>query len=72
MKRMTTLVLPFAAAMVLAAPTAAQAQPAQAGPGFGQHVSQCAQTMGFNGEHNPGMHHGLSGWDGMPCPTTMP
>ncbi len=67
MTKLTTLVLPFAVAMLLAAPAAAQAQPAQAGPGFGQHVSQCAQTMGFNGDHNPGTHHGLSGWDSMPC-----
>lgn len=72
MMRTTTLVLPFAAAMLLAAPAAAQAQPAQAGPGFGQHVSHCVKTVGFDGEHNPGMHHGLRGWDGMPCPTTMP
>jgi len=23
--------------------------------------------MGFDGEHNPGMHAGFSGWDGMTC-----
>lgn len=67
MKKLTTLALPFAVARLLAAPAVAQAQPAQAGPDFGQHVSHCAQTMGVNGHHNPGMHHGLSGWDGMPC-----
>ena len=67
MKRLTAFLLPFAAAFLLAAPSVAQAQPAPAGPGFGQHVSQCARTMGFDGNHNPGMHHGLSGWDGMPC-----
>jgi hypothetical protein len=39
------------------------------GRSFGQHVADCAQTMGFNGEHNPGMHHGYAGWDGMPCPS---
>jgi hypothetical protein len=27
----------------------------------------CAQTMGFDGEHNPDMHAGFSGWDGMTC-----
>ena len=34
---------------------------------FGQHVRDCAQTMGFSGTHNPGMHHGAAGWDGNPC-----
>lgn len=34
---------------------------------FGQHVRNCAQTMGFSGAHNPGMHHGAAGWDGEPC-----
>ena len=29
---------------------------------FGQHVRHCAQTVGFDGEHNPGMHRGLAGW----------
>lgn len=67
MTRLTTVLLPFAVTVLLAAPAVAQAQPAQAGPGFGQHVSQCAQTMGFDGDHNPGMHHGLSDWDGTPC-----
>lgn len=47
------------------APTAASAQPT--GAGFGQHVRHCAQTMGFSGTHNPGMHHGFAGWDGEPC-----
>ena len=42
---------------------------ALAGPSdtFGSHVRACAQTMGFSGSHNPGMHRGSSGWDGMPC-----
>ena len=30
---------------------------------FGQHVVTCAQTMGFDGTHNPGMHQGFAGWD---------
>ena len=67
MKRSIALAVPLAVALLLATPTVTQAQPAQAGPGFGQHVSQCARTMGFSGDHNPGIHHGLSGWDGMPC-----
>ena len=33
------------------------------GQEFGQHVRECAQTMGFNGTHNPGMHHGFAGWN---------
>jgi len=34
---------------------------------YGQHVRHCAQTMGFTGEHNPGMHQGNAGWNGMTC-----
>ncbi len=34
---------------------------------YGQHVSQCAQAMGFSGEMNPGMHQGLAGWTGAEC-----
>ena len=41
----------------------AAASPAAAADDFGQHVSTCAQTMGFNEEHNPGMHQGFHGWD---------
>ena len=40
---------------------------AATGPGFGQHVSGCAQPMGFSGTHNPGMHQGAHHWDGLPC-----
>ena len=36
-------------------------------PNFGAHVRDCAQTMGFTGTHNPGMHHGAADWDGEPC-----
>jgi len=49
----------------------ALAAPAAAAPGdvsaFGAHVSACAQSMGFSGSRNPGMHHGAAGWEGMPC-----
>ena len=34
-----------------------------AGAEFGQHVRSCAQGMGFDGTHNPGMHTGYAGWD---------
>lgn len=33
------------------------------GEDFGQHVRTCAQTMGFDGVPNPGMHQGFAGWD---------
>ena len=33
------------------------------GAGFGQHVSDCTQSMGFDKFHNPGMHQGISMWD---------
>lgn len=33
------------------------------GQEFGQHVRECAQVTGFNGTHNPGMHHGFAGWN---------
>ena len=51
--------------LLIAAPVAALADPAT--PNFGQHVSTCAQTMGFSADHNPGMHQGVSGWDSLPC-----
>lgn len=51
--------------LLIAVPAAATADPAT--PNFGQHVSTCAQTMGFSADHNPGMHQGASGWDGLPC-----
>lgn len=50
---------------LMSAPATAHADPAT--PNFGQHVSTCAQTMGFSSDHNPGMHQGASGWDGLPC-----
>ena len=54
------------AALVLATPAAAHADRAT-GADFGQHIRTCAQTMGFTGDHNPGMHHGYAGWSGMTC-----
>lgn len=49
------------AALALAAPAVATA--AGSGADFGQHVRDCARSMGFDGTHNPGMHHGHAGWD---------
>jgi hypothetical protein len=40
--------------------------PAAAAPdagGFGHHVAACAQLAGFDGNHNPGMHRGVTGWE---------
>ncbi|WP_454852331.1 hypothetical protein [Promicromonospora soli] len=55
-----------AAALGLATPAVALAD-AGTGAEFGQHVRECAQTMGFTGQHNPGMHHGYAGWDATDC-----
>lgn len=52
--------LALAAVLTVASGVSATAASAQ---DFGQHVRSCARTMGFSGEHNPGMHHGLHGWD---------
>jgi hypothetical protein len=64
-RRITLAAAAASAALFLATP-AAQAGTAT-GANFGQHVRTCAQTMGFTGSHNPGMHHGYAGWNGMPC-----
>lgn len=55
------------ATLLLATPVFANAQLEPSGRDFGQHVAHCAQTMGLDGTHNPGIHRGFSGWDGMPC-----
>lgn len=65
--RIFLLALPAMVALMLGTPAAASTQPVAAAPNFGQHVSQCAQTMGFSGDHNPGMHRGASGWTGSPA-----
>ncbi|MEO6144847.1 MAG: hypothetical protein ABIP19_12795 [Dermatophilaceae bacterium] len=68
-KTVRVLVVTALAAGAVALP-AAGASAATTDPAFGSHVAQCARTMGFNGAHNPGMHQGASGWDGMTM--TMP
>ena len=66
MTKTAHVVLPILLGSILmAVPATAHADPAT--PNFGQHVSTCAQAMGFSADHNPGMHQGVSGWDGMPC-----
>ena len=37
--------------------------PASASDDFGKHVVACAQGVGFDGSHNPGMHRGYADWD---------
>ncbi|GAA2102988.1 hypothetical protein GCM10009841_19850 [Microlunatus panaciterrae] len=64
---LSTVVVRATAALVLLASPAATAQAEQTGRDFGHHVAGCAQTLGMSGSHNPGMHQGLSDWDGMPC-----
>lgn len=44
-------------------PTAAWADTGATGADFGAHVVMCAQTMGFDAQHNPGTHHGFADWD---------
>ena len=64
----TRLALTIATSAALAAAAvAAVASPAQAGPEYGQHVSECAQAQHLGSEHHPGTHHGATGWDGMSC-----
>jgi len=45
----------LAAGTVLLSAAAASAATPAPGPTFGTHVSNCAQTMGFSGTHNPAM-----------------
>lgn len=57
-----------AAALILTPAIASAGTDPGTGQDFGQHVRTCAQTMGFSGTHNPGMHHGFAGWNpAEPC-----
>lgn len=51
-----------AALAAVAILTGGSAAPAGADGGFGDHVRHCAQTLGLDGERNPGMHEGASNW----------
>ncbi len=57
----TLMVLGAVTATVGLVPAAASADTVT-GRDYGGHVVHCAQTMGFSGEHNPGMHHGYAGF----------
>lgn len=65
-RRIAVAAISASAAFVLATPATSHADTAT-GADFGQHVRTCAQAMAFAGSHNPGMHHGYAGWNGMPC-----
>lgn len=65
MTKTSLVALLFAIGLLVALPSAAQADPGSGN--FGHHVSNCAQSMGLSGDHNPGMHQGASDWDGTPC-----
>jgi len=54
------------AVATLAVAGAATAQ-ATDGQDFGDHVASCARTTSFDGVHSPGMHRGITGWDGTAC-----
>lgn len=64
---LSTIVVAATAAFVLVTPTTASAQAEPTGRDFGRHVAECGQTSGMDGSHNPGMHQGFSGWDGVAC-----
>lgn len=65
MARFTLRSVATAALVVLGAVIASSSASAAAvdGAGYGQHVRECAQLMGFDQLHNPGMHQGISMWD---------
>lgn len=63
MTRMTKRGMGAAVAASALALTTLAGAPAYASDAFGQHVRNCAQMMGFDGQMNPGMHQGYAGWD---------
>ena len=65
MRTVHSIVISIAIFVVVAAAPATMAASVQAE--FGSHVAHCAQTHGFDGDHNPGVHQGRSGWSGTNC-----
>lgn len=57
--KITVIAVLTTSGLAIAAPAGAAATAS----GYGHHVRHCAQTMGFSGGHNPGLHRGRSGWD---------
>lgn len=63
-KSVAKVVATAVATAALAFAGTGSATAAGTGQAYGQHVQTCAQTMGFDGVHNPGrMHQGFAGWD---------
>jgi hypothetical protein len=58
------IVIAAVVASIVGTPAGAAAE-STGGQDFGQDVSTCARTMGFDSMHNPGLHHGFAGWDAM-------
>ena len=58
----SSLVVAGALATTLSVPAVSASAESDMGLDFGQHVSDCAQAMEFDGTHNPGMHQGFTGW----------
>jgi len=54
-------------ATVIVGTAAAAGASGDSGRDYGQHVATCAQTVGFNTDHNPGMHQGFARWPGDTC-----
>ena len=68
LKKLSLAVLTAAAIGLLPVAAFADTSSAPTGREFGQHVAQCAHLIGgFTGSHNPGMHQGFAGWNGMTC-----
>jgi hypothetical protein len=59
---MTAVALAVGAGLLTASVAAPAMADEELGDAFGQHVPACAQTMGFDADHNPGMHQGYAGW----------
>ncbi len=65
---MTRLLVAAAMVATVILGTAAGASASDdSGRAYGQHVATCAQTVGFDADHNPGMHQGFAGWPGDSC-----
>lgn len=63
MRCASTALLALVLVVALAAPAFAADTADLTGRDFGEHHSLHAQTMGFDGDHDPGVHHeGFPGW----------
>lgn len=69
MRRKLIVAFAAAAALMILPGVASAGEPET---NFGRHVSQHAQTHGFDGTHNPGMHRGASTGMHQGAPGSMP